>query len=87
MRFREHRGGLDASMKTVVTLETSRRALAEHCNKLLRPFARDSNSTTTETALEIVLYFDKPDERIGWDSTYLVKIRGYGVIGYIDSPC
>ena len=59
MKYREHRGFLDDSLKTVVELEDNIQALSQHLN-------------IPVSELEIIPYgFDK---RINWD-TYLVKTK------------
>jgi hypothetical protein len=60
MKFREHRGGLEASLKTVVELEATAFALARHLRVgvsdiQVKPYCRD--------------------ERIDWN-THLVLVHG-----------
>lgn len=76
--FREHRGSLDESMGTLVTL-SGRRELLAHVHRLLDPWRVRFHD------IEIELYSDKPDTRIGWKQTYVVKVSGYGVVGFTDS--
>lgn len=79
MKFREHRGGLDDSLKTVVEV-TDREALALYCANLLRPF----NVPCLAECLQVERYGF--DERIDWD-THIVTLPGYGVLGFTDGPC
>lgn len=80
MKFREHRGALADSMKTLVELP-DRVALVEHCRKLLAPFRFQFDAAT----LEVQPYgIGRGDDRIGWKKIYIVTIKGYGVIGFTD---
>lgn len=81
MKFRQHRGGLDESMETVVEL-ADRTALIAHCRALLAPWP--TAPEVTEQTLKVSAYGYDP--RIQWD-THLVFLEGYGVMGYTDSPC
>ncbi len=80
MKFREHRGMLDDSMKTVVEV-ADREALVS----LLQSRLRDG-VTFKDEDLKIEPYVY--DKRIGWD-TYIVTIKGYGVAGFTNGtgPC
>jgi hypothetical protein len=77
MKFREHRGQLEDSLETMVELADND-ALWAHIRNLLRPYDFEV------TMISTILYLDKPDERIGWPETYIVKVAGYGVIGFTD---
>lgn len=77
MKFREHRGQLAESMKTLIELP-DKRALINHARLALEPYGFDV------TEIVVHLYLDKPDERIGWDKTWLITIPGYGVFGFTD---
>lgn len=77
MKFREHRGSLAASMRTIVELNTKEEFTA-HIRKVVKPFVGDGKFT---------LRF-KPygyDERIGWD-TVLIVLEGHCPIGMADGP-
>lgn len=78
MKFRQHRGSLADSMKTVVELP-DRAALLAHCRALLLPYQFEF----PDAALHVERY--GPDARSGWDSQSLVTIDGYGVMGMTDS--
>ena len=78
MKFREHRGGLAASMETVVWI-TNRDMLIEHIRKLLAPF----DIVVASEDVTIAPYGF--DERIGWD-THIVTIKDHGVVGFTDGP-
>ena len=81
MKFREHREGLAESMATLVELP-DRASLVGHCQNLLAPF----DFVFESSALKVKPY-SGPDARIGWDSTNIVTIDGYGVMGFTDSVC
>ena len=81
MRFREHRGSLNESLKTVVTLK-NRAALVRYCQRLLRSFCFQFAAS----ALHISKYDLCHDKRADWNRTYIVTIDGYGVMGFTDSP-
>jgi hypothetical protein len=78
MLFREHRGGLAESMKTVVTLDDRARLVAYVQDKL-RCYCMD----VKPEQVHVIPYCY--DDRIGWD-TYIVTVDGYGVFGMTDSP-
>lgn len=80
MQFREHRGSLDESLKTLIKL-TDRDALVKHCQKLLAPYHFKFDAPD----LEISPYSHDPNKHIGWKCTCIVKIKGYGVMGFTDS--
>ncbi len=71
IKYRDHRGSLDESMKTVQEFETKQdlvKYLKENC---VVPFYGYN--------LRMDHYcFDK---RINWD-TYIVTIKGFGVVGF-----
>lgn len=77
MLFREHRGGLQESMKTVVDLQ-DRAGLIEYIRKLLDGWG----VTVTDDTVDLVKYNDHGDARIGWDELYVVTIKWFGVIGW-----
>lgn len=74
MKFREHRGSLAAAMESVIEV-ADRPALVRHLQALLEPWGR----TVVDSDVEIEPYGH--DDRIGWD-THIVKLRGYGVVGF-----
>jgi hypothetical protein len=74
--FREHRGGLSESMATLVEVEDLE-ALTDHIAKLLAPY----DFRVVASALEILPY-GPVDERNGWH-THIVKLQGYGVVGFL----
>jgi hypothetical protein len=84
MKFREHRGTLEDSMKTIVELP-DRAALIAHCRKLLAPYGFEFQNSWLH--VEPYAWFDseKPhwDARIKWH-TYIVTLDGYGVLGFTD---
>ncbi|MFZ2509085.1 MAG: hypothetical protein WAW79_11515 [Steroidobacteraceae bacterium] len=80
MQFREHRGSLDNSMETVVEL-ADHAALMDHLRALAKPWP--TFPPINEKTVSVVPYCR--DERIGWD-THIVRLVGYGVLGYTDGP-
>jgi hypothetical protein len=80
MLFRQHRGNLSESMKTLVELK-DKEALVLHCQGLVDLFF-----TFEPDELTVELSSDKEDARIGWKQTYFVIIKNFGVIGMTDSP-
>jgi hypothetical protein len=72
--FREHRGTLEDSMATVVTIN-NRDELVSHIADKLTPFGIDVKPEDVQ-----VSPYAK-DERIDWD-TYIVTLQGYGVVGF-----
>ena len=87
MRFREHRGGLEESLKTVVEL-ADRAALVGHVRRLLEPFDFRGD-IDAGLHIEPYAWFDKDkaiwDERVHWH-TYIVTLENYGVVGFTDGP-
>ncbi len=80
MKFREHRGGLSASMQTVVEV-ADHAALLEHIAKLLQPYPTAPPVTADTVHIKPYCY----DERIEWDN-HIVTLDGYGVLGFTDGP-
>jgi hypothetical protein len=79
MKFREHRGHLTDSMKTLVEIK-DRDALVNHLRYVFREF----DAPLDFSLIRIEPYFMEPDVRIGWDHTYIVALPGYGVLGFTD---
>jgi hypothetical protein len=79
MKFREHKGGLDESMDTVVEV-ADRDALVQHVRKLMAPWGFELD----DSKLKVKPY--AKDDRIGWPDTHLVTLEGYGVLGYTNGP-
>jgi hypothetical protein len=75
---REHRGGLDESMKTVQPVR-DREHLVAVIRESLAPFARIVKPD------QITVKPYSFDSRIGWD-TYIIEIKGYGVWGMANGP-
>ena len=72
--FREHRGTLEDSMATVVTIN-NREELVRHIADKLTAFGVDVQPEN----IQVSPY--AKDERIDWD-TYIVVLKGYGVVGF-----
>jgi hypothetical protein len=78
LKFRFHRGGLEASMATLITGTPE-----EVCAQL---------ASAGYTHICFAPYVDEPDLRIGWDRTYIVtgKMNNettVGVVGFADCDC
>jgi hypothetical protein len=81
-RVREHRGSLEDSMKTSAVVADRAALLA-----LMRDsFAYFPTFVLDPEKVKVSPYFPSPDQRIGWDVTYIVEIEGYGVWGFTDGP-
>lgn len=78
MKFREHRGALADSMATCVEI-ADRTALIEH-------LYRNFSAPLPFYAITISPYDEEPDRRIDWPCTYIVMLKGFGVIGFTDGP-
>jgi hypothetical protein len=82
VKFREHRGSLADAMETVIEV-ADRPALIEHI-KALEPWGwSDCYLSVVDGDVTIEPY--GYDNRIGWD-THIVKLKGYGVIGFTNGP-
>lgn len=77
MRFREHRGGLSESMDTAVELNDKFHFML-HVGMIARRIIPTDAFTISFSRAGF-------DERIGWD-TYYVILEGQGPIGMIDGP-
>lgn len=77
--IREHRGGLNESMKTVRPVR-DREHLVAIIRETLAPFGKaiEPEQITVEP-------YGGLDSRIGWD-THLICIKGYGVWGMANGP-
>ncbi|MNQ03230.1 hypothetical protein D3C85_159280 [compost metagenome] len=75
MLFRLHRGGLAESMATVVELDATVGALMQHLCMSNEPWLGEGKVDLLR------MKSTGPDERIGWDDTWLVRIEGFGVVG------
>lgn len=84
MKFREHKGGLDESMATCIDL-ADYDALLAHLKSLLRPWQGALQEDVTPESVRVELY-SGADDRIGWKQTWMVTLRGYGVLGFTDMP-
>lgn len=78
MKFREP-GRLKDSLKTVVDLD-SRGELLKHVRALLKVH----NFEFADSDLIVEKYAHDP--RTKWD-TYVVRLNGYGPVGFTDGPC
>ena len=76
MKYRDHRGSLEASMLSVREMP-NRAALVEH---LRETYGR--HELVRDDLIEVKHYCY--DERIGWD-TWIVTLNG-GAVGFTDGP-
>lgn len=76
MKFREHRGTLSESLKTVRDISPTKKAIALEVS---------FGSFRNVEEKDIVVKPYGPDPRIDWD-THIVVLEGYGVIGFTDGP-
>jgi len=76
MKFRQHRGGLDDSMGTVVEIAATREGLAGVISL--------ATGCPRPNPGDIEVEFYAYDERIGWQ-TYIVTLKGEAV-GFTDGP-
>jgi hypothetical protein len=75
---REHRGGLDESMKTVRPVRDR-----EHLVEIIRESLGLYSKVIEPEQISVEPYVF--DSRIGWD-TYIIEIKGYGVWGMANGP-
>lgn len=78
MLIREHRRLLDESMETVVAIEPTMTALVAWAEQLLAHY-------DLPKPFDIRIKHYCYDSRIKWN-TYIVKLEGYGVLGFTDGP-
>lgn len=82
IQLREHRGGLEDSMQTLV-LVADRDELVRYCLNVLDMWV--INPPFTAKDVHIVEYSPYADHRIGWKRTSLVLIDKWGVFGMTDA--
>lgn len=78
MQFREHKGSLSDSMETTCFVRDH-----EHLAAIIRDRLYQFCFSLDDHAVTVRPY--AADSRIGWD-THVVKLDGYGVIGFTDGP-
>jgi hypothetical protein len=76
--FRFHRGSLSESMKTVVEVQ--------NIDDLAAQISKQYMANIVASDLEIKLYDERPDDRIGWKQTYLVTLFGHAIGFMNDMP-
>ena len=82
VKFREHRGGLAESMRTLMEV-IDRKQLQRLLVEKSAPWEVQLRELIALHGLEVKPY--TYDERINWD-THIVTLEGYGVIGFTDGP-
>lgn len=74
-------------MATVREIEPTREAICAVVNEVLAPY-RGAPPLTVKTMtvedIEVRLYDARPDDRIGWEKTYVVVVADYGPFGFCD---
>lgn len=79
MKYRDHKGGFAESLETVIEINSFQELLA-HLNKFYKPFGKEAE--------EIKFTHVGKDERIGWDTYYvLLRLMGeenFSVVGMSD---
>lgn len=78
MKIRMHRGGLEESMQTLEEIENTIAAVHAYVCRHITGWA-------PEGPVVVVRYDDAPDERIGWNATWLVRADG-SPIAFTDGP-
>lgn len=63
MMYRPQRGSLLESMEDAAVLAPTKEALAEYLHAKIED-------------VDVKLYTDFPDDRIGWERTYVVLVKG-----------
>lgn len=79
MLFREHRGTLEASLRTEVSLQGTLDAIIEHFNKSLLPF---QTKISKETLHAEFYCKDIRKEAANYEKTFIIISADYGVIGF-----
>lgn len=80
MKYRPHRGSLQAAMTDCVELVPTMAALRSHISA--------ADDWILPESLEVAVLMDRPDDRIGWVRTCVVTGTwvdgGHGPIGFTD---
>lgn len=76
MKVREHRGGFEESMGSVVQIDGSMESLVQEIRSKIGKWVEVNLETVK---VEKYVY----DSRNGWD-TYIISVLGYGVYGFSD---
>lgn len=75
IRFRQHRGGLDESMRTAVNVSSRQDILDQ-----FEPWMLGVPAGEKADQSKLCFHYSGYDDRNGWD-TYLVTYEGLGVLG------
>lgn len=87
MKLRQHRGGFEESMQTVIEIEPTKAAVLQAIKDLSLigfPTATNPDQVTVEP-YTFGAYNDSYDPRNGWN-THIVTVEGWGVFGFTDGP-
>lgn len=80
MKFREHRGGLEDSLATVVEIGNTFTDVCAQARRVLTLIGLEPGGLLLPTPIKLMAF---SDTRIGWEG-FMVSIVGWGVVGYID---
>jgi hypothetical protein len=85
MKYRDHRGSLADSMKTLVELPATRKALIAHLATTW-PFSQSLSGLDAKRLEDVTVerYFEDGDDRIGWKEVWIVVLSDFGVLGFTD---
>lgn len=72
MKIRQHRGSLRDAMETCVDIEPSLDALKAYIERVYEAMYFEPWHS-----IDVFLYANFLDERIGWPKTFMVKVNGY----------
>ena len=75
IKYRDHKGSLAESMKTVQEFNTKQDLFEYLKNELI-----GVGGMITPDHVKIKYYAN--DKRIGWNNTHIVTIEGFGVVGF-----
>lgn len=82
MKFREHRGSLSASLETMVDLDNSKEALVAH---IISIFSKVEDVPIDIREDDVYVEYYGTDDRLEeFAATYIVTVRGYGVVGFVN---
>lgn len=79
MKIRAHRGSIEEAMETCQEIEPTIQAVIDYMQEDVIPLAHALTVGQYEKrsiTVSVVDYFDLPDDRIGWQKTFLVLLDG-----------
>jgi hypothetical protein len=81
--YRPHRGMLEESMREVVEVNDFRQLVRHMRREVARWYPPDELPTEENTTVE--RYYPIRDDRIGWDETWIVCVKG-SAWGFTNGP-